>query len=200
MLWLDQKKTVVADTVALAEGMFASTPIAVGDGWTLVADLRPGDLVLTFDDGPQRIRSIRSQPPTEHIPAMRIPRWALGNVQDLYLLPEQTVMIEADLAEDLYGEPFVTMPVSALEGWMGIHRTAPPPEASYQLLFDTAQLVYAGGDVLLGCAGQPSLHAVLGQTGPTAVPLGPAAARHLVACLMAEAAGEELRRALAAQL
>lgn len=202
MLWLDQKRTDVAEPVGMAEGIFASTPVAVQDGWTLVSDLRPGDMVLTFDDGLQPIRSIRSHPASLRGSdwAIMLPRWSMGNAQDVALLPEQTVMIESDIAEDLYGEPFVTVPAAALDGWCGAHRAPAPAEGTVQLLFDTAQLVYAAGDVLLGCPGQPSVQAVLGQAAPTAVPLGPAAARHLVACLIAEAAGEDLRRALAAQL
>lgn len=202
MLWLDQKRTDVAEPVGMAEGIFASTPVAVPDGWTLASDLRPGDLVLRFDEGLQPIRSIRSQPAARHAGdwAIVLPRWAMGNAQDLVVLPEQTVMIETDIAEDLYGEPFVTLPAAALEGWCGIHRAPAPAERTVQLLFDTAQLVYAAGDVLLGCPAQPTIQAVLGQAAPAAVPLGPAAARHLVACLIAEAAGEDLRRALAARI
>lgn len=196
MLWLDQKRTKIAEPLASAEGVFASNPVAIPGGWALASDLRPGDAVETFDDGPQPIRSISTQPSSGQRTALLVPAWALGNAQALFLLPEQTVMIESDLAEDLYGEPFVTVPAAALEGWAGIQRALAPPEASFQFLFDTAQLVYVAGDLLLGCPGQPSIQAVLGHAGPAALPLGPAAARHLVACLIAEAAGEELRRAL----
>jgi hypothetical protein len=198
VLWLDQKRTVVADPLTEGEGLFASTPVAIADGWKCAVDLRPGDLIVTFDDGLQPVRSIRSQPQktSDDAGAILLPRLALGNVQPVFLMPEQTVMIEADLAEELYGEPFVTVPAAALHGWAGALRAPAPAEPSFQLLFDTAQLVYVAGDMLVGCPGQPSIQTVLGHSGTVAIPLGPAAARHLVACLIAEEAGEGLRRAL----
>lgn len=197
MLWLDQKRTKVEDPLTEGEGLFASTPVAIPGGWKLAVDLRPGDLVVTFDDGALPVRAISSQPASMAGAGMSIllPRHALGNAQPLHLMPEQTVMIEADLAEELYGEPFVTVPASALEGWGGAVRAPAPAEPTFQILFDTAQLVYVAGDTLLGCPGQPSIQAVLGRSQTAAIPLGPAAARHLLACMIAEAAGEDLRRA-----
>lgn len=202
MLWLDQKKFLASQPIAIAEGFFASTPVATPDGWRRAGDLQRGDGVLTFDAGCRPLCDVTQHrigptPSPAHWP-LHVPAGTFGDNTALFLPPEQTVLIESDLAEEIYGEAFVTVPAMALDGWRGCTRAAPPDEVIVSLTLDSAQLVYAGSDLLLGCAGTPTLSALIGGETPTAVPLGPAAARHLIACMLAEEAGADLRRAVMA--
>lgn len=198
MLWLDQKKLRSSQPIAVGEGFFTSTPIATPDGWRLAGDLQRGDSVLTFDAGchilcdVQRHRAVPAAMPAQM--PLYLPAGTFGDHDAVFLPPEQTVLIESDLAEEIYGEAFVTVPALALEGWRGCARRTAPDDVIVSLTLDSAQLVYAGGDLLLGCAGMPTLAALIGGDTPAAVPLGPAAARHLIACMMAEEAGTDLRR------
>lgn len=172
----------------VAEGLFASTPVATDDGWIKAGRLVAGDRVLTFDGGPREILSLTMQTISPSVPhaawPLRVPKGVFGNSNDILVLPEQGLMLESDLAEELYGEPFVTMPAHALEGWHGIVRVRPPQEAVVQLVFERADLIFAGRDMLLTCPGLPQLCASLGAESHTALPLGPAAARHLVLCMI----------------
>ena len=201
MLWLDNAKFKAAPRIAITEGLFASTPIATVDGWVRVDRLRAGDAVLTFDAGSQTVRHVQRHRIAAGSPEadwpIRIPAGTLGNHGALLLPPDQSVLIEADLAEELYDEAFVTVPALALTGWRGCDRAAPPDEEIVTITLEAAQLVYAGNDLLVGVAGEPSISALLQGDTSSAIPLGPVAARHLVACLIAEEAGAELRRTTA---
>lgn len=199
MLWLDNTKFKAAPRIAVTEGLFASTPIATADGWVRVDALRAGDTVLTFDAGNQTVRHVQrhriATGSSEADWPVHIPVGTLGNHGALLLPPDQSVLIEADLAEELYDEAFVTVPALALAGWRGCDRVAPPEEEIVTITLDAAQLVYAGNDLLVGVAGEPTVSALLQGEPISAIPLGPAAARHLIACLIAEEAGADLRRA-----
>ncbi|MDP4031307.1 MAG: hypothetical protein Q8P60_00375, partial [Pseudorhodobacter sp.] len=122
-----------------------------------------------------------------------VPVWALDNRQELVLLPEQKVLIKADVAEDLYGDPFALIPARALEGWRGIARCRPPPMA-LQIRFARHQVIYANGGVLLSCAGEAPAHSDW-RAPPPFSSYSLAQAQHLVACLMAEETGAALREA-----
>jgi hypothetical protein len=206
-------------------GHLACTALATPSGWTPVLDLRAGDRVLTFEDGPRQICRLVQTLPSPALPPpcwpLHVPAWALDNRSDLRLLPDQPVLLETDLAEQLYGDPFALVPAEALEGWRGISRCAPlGGEVVVEIWFERPQVVYASRGVLLACPGQdpgppdptvpavPSGLALRGSDtaarapsrtvapaglgrGPVPFPL--AQARHLVACLMAEEVGGALR-------
>ncbi|MEY4984650.1 MAG: hypothetical protein RIR62_2916 [Pseudomonadota bacterium] len=199
MLWLNDTKFAAAPRITVAEGVYASTRLAGADGWLRAGDVKPGDQLLTFDAGLLPVlhvhrHRIAPDAPVQDWPIL-IPAGTLGTHEALRLPPEQTVLVEADLAEELYSEAFVSVPALALEGWRGCTRVPPPDEDVMTITLETAQLVYAGNDLLVGLAGQPTLNALLQGDMSSAVPLGPSAARHLIACMIAEEAGAELRRA-----
>ena len=85
------------------------------------------------------------------------------------------------------------MPSSALEGWRGIARVPPLAQYVINLAFDTPALIYAGGDMVVVCPGLPMLSLAQADVGTSVPPLGPTAARHLVACMMAAEALENAR-------
>lgn len=203
-MWDEGTDSAAGRQAAVAEGLLHGTPVATPSGWRPVESLSPGDLVLTFEDGPVPLIEVWSQPlPTGqglsaqvHWP-FAIPAGALENRVPLVLLPEQRVLIESDAAEDLYGDPFALIPAAALQGYRGIDLTRPEPVAiAVRLGFSRDQIIYAGRGALIACpspdlAGAGDVEAQAERAEyPT---LSLAEARHLVACLMAEDIGAALR-------
>ncbi len=141
-------------------GMIAGTLVATEMGWMAVQDLRPGDRVVTFDNGMVPLREVRASrlnTHAGHLPRafwpLRLPERALGNRQEMLLLPEQSVLVESDHAETLYGDPFVLVGAAALEGYNGIERVMPGIQLKVlSLRFNEDQVVYANGMVLLQCS------------------------------------------------
>lgn len=193
----------------MTEGVLSGTPIATPAGWRPVEQLSPGDLVLTFEDGPVPLIEVWSQPlppagqaqvlARAHWP-LAVPVAALGNRMPIRLLPEQRVLIESDSAEEMHGDPFALLPAAALEGFRGIEFARPEAGfAAFRLGFTRDQIVYAGRGALIA-APAPDLTAERDPEGvsdraqyPT---LTLAEARALVACLMAEDLGAALRPVL----
>lgn len=195
---------MIADNPFVTEGLLAGTPLATPDGWRLVEQIGPGDLVLTFDGGPRRVQAVQSAlveaglggwTPV-HWPLV-VPARVLGNRDRFRLLPDQAVLLDCDLAEDMFGDPFALIPAAALQGWRGI---APePPGVREQVLTPVMaedEVVYAAGGALIWCPGdQPAgLPMGLHPRGDRAgyAPLSLASARELVACLIAQDVGAAL--------
>lgn len=193
-----------ADTPFVTEGVLAGTPLATPDGWRLVEDIGPGDLLLTFDGGPRRVQAVqsalieagRSHWPMSHWP-LSVPPRVLGNSGRFRLLPDQAVLLDCDLAEDMFGDPFALIPAAALHGWRGI--LPEPPGAREQVLSPVMaedEVIYAAGGALIWCpadlpAGLPmGLHPRGDRAGYA--PLSLASARELVACLIAQDVGAAL--------
>ncbi len=197
MLWLDKSRMDDSSAAVVAEGLYALTPVATPQGWVRAGSLVPGAEVITFDGGPTRIASVSTHRLDPRAPRtawpLQVPMDVLGNCEPAVLLPEQGVMVDSDLAEDLFGEPFVTVPVSALEGWRGIIRVPPLAQYVVKLAFETPALIYAGGDMIVVCPGLPMMSLAHGDVSTSVPPLGPTAARHLVACMKAAEAQETAR-------
>ena len=141
-------------------GLVEGTMIATEHGWTAVENLRPGDRVVTFDNGLQPLRRLnKSTLWTAQTGAPRatwplsVPARALGNRSDMLLMPHQAVLIESDQAAEMFGDPFMLVSASVLEGYHGIDRV--PPQRQIVLIameFDGDEVVYANGTVLVHCA------------------------------------------------
>ena len=158
---------VVAETglraqVTLAElafGLVAGTQVGTQHGWCDVADVSVGDQVLTFDGGLQTVVSVDCQTLTtngELTPAdaspLFVPAEALGNKNDMFLLPQHSVMIESDVAEEVFNDPFVMVPALSLEGFRGIARMPPPKEIDIiTLCFAQDEVVFTNSGALLLC-------------------------------------------------
>jgi hypothetical protein len=143
---------------ALSEGLVGTTLIATDKGWVPASELRPGDRVVTFDNGLQvlraatrgRLASVADLPRGAR--PLAVPPGALGNRRSVTLLPGQSVLIESDAAEAAHGDPFALLPATALEGWNGIARVEPEAEIEVVFLeFDGDEVVYAEGMTLIHC-------------------------------------------------
>jgi Hint domain-containing protein len=145
--------------VMSTRGLLAGTQVATGMGWRAVEALAAGDMVLTFDAGLQPLVEVRrdvfwaadTTVPRAYA-SVHVPAGALGNAQDIELLPDHGVLIESDAACDAYGDPFAVIPAKALEGFRGITRIAPRTQIEViTLIFACDQVIYADGGALLHC-------------------------------------------------
>ncbi|SFK04231.1 Hint domain-containing protein [Celeribacter neptunius] len=143
----------------LTSGLTAGTQVATQNGWRDVESLQVGDKVLTFDAGLQPVRRLsRSWTYVDYGTAPRhtwplcVPAGALGNKTELHLLPEQSVMVESDAGETMFGDPFTLVPAQALDGYKGIAPERPrKPMEVVTLEFDTEQVVFANVGALFHC-------------------------------------------------
>nr|WP_322866705.1 Hint domain-containing protein [Aquicoccus sp. G2-2]MEA1114010.1 Hint domain-containing protein [Aquicoccus sp. G2-2] len=140
-------------------GIAGGTRVATSMGWRDVAALQEGDMVLTFDGGLQPVSAVirrrlwdgRGQCPKAFWP-LAVPAGALENAKSMMLLPNQGVMLESDVAEDIYGDPFALVPAAALDGLRGIERVLPnDPIDVVCLHFESDQVVFAEHGALLFC-------------------------------------------------
>lgn len=147
------------DFGSVAGGLIAGTLVATDLGWQPVQDLRAGDRVVTFDNGMQRLRSVRiaslwtaqNEAPRRVWP-MQVPARVLGNRTEMTLMPEQAVLIESDAAETLYGDPFMLVSAGTLDGHKGITRVPPQREITVATLeFEGDEVVYVNGTLLAHC-------------------------------------------------
>lgn len=148
-----------ATLAELAFGLVAGTQVATQIGWRDVAAVSAGDLVLTFDGGMQIVAAVDRQviqtggefAPGDAWPLF-VPAEALGNKDEMYLLPQQSVMIEADAAEEVFGDPFAMIPALALEGFRGITRVPPAEQIEIiTLSFAQDEVVFTNSGALILC-------------------------------------------------
>lgn len=140
-------------------GLVAGTRLATNLGWRPVEAIAVGDELLTFDHGPQRVSAVsrellftRGDVRPVQARLIEVPAQALGNALPLTLLPDAAVMIESDVAEELFGCPFALVPARALVGYRGIgQQGAPRPLEVVTLHCEEDEIVYAEGGALVFC-------------------------------------------------
>ncbi|WP_226779407.1 Hint domain-containing protein [Oceaniglobus trochenteri] len=162
----------------LATGMVAGTQVATSMGWRPVEGVIPGDRVLTFDGGMQEVVAVErghlwSSPTAcpRHLWPLRVGKGVLGNRTETMLLPEQVVMIEADCAEDVLGDPFVLIPAAALAECAGVELVAMPREVDViTLRFADDQVVFANMGVLFFCPAKRAVTEMIDMAHTTGAP------------------------------
>lgn len=182
-------------------GLLAGTCIASTLGWKPVEMLRVGDKVLTFDNAMQPIADIQRESlvvPDTGLPPryrpMRVPEGALYNRRDIWLMPDQGMLIECEAALDTCGDPYAVVPARYLRGFRGIAAGIPPGTFEVTTLaFRQDEVIYVEGGLLAYCP-QPrqlleDIGSGRGQVYDTLV--GPAA-QFLVNCLIDDDDGDAL--------
>ena len=174
-------------------GFVAGTHVASNLGWRRVETLRAGDVVLTFDHGMQTVRDIQhdvlyrrgSLLPLAQKPIL-LPKGALNNRQELWLMPDQGLLVESEIAGDILGDPFVVVPARALTGFRSITAAKPDDELPIVVLgFDTDEAVYVEGGLLAYCPyPRDILNDATVDSAQSYKLLPLKAARHLVRCLI----------------
>ncbi|ATX66892.1 Hint domain-containing protein [Roseinatronobacter bogoriensis] len=137
-------------------GLLNGTLLATDTGWCPIERVRANDSVLTFDNGMQHVvqnRAVvlrKAQIPAAKAFTMFVPAGALGNLRDLNILPMQEVVLESDIAEDMFGNAFVLAPCVLLDGYKGITKHPIMTDLSLHMLtFKAEQIVQAEGEVLM---------------------------------------------------
>jgi hypothetical protein len=136
-------------------GLAGTTRIATPEGWRRADTLCAGDRAVTFDSGVQTVRSVvRWLAPGAGGALLRLPEGLIGNTAPMLVSPAQGVMVESDLAEAVWGDPFALVPSRALAGLPGVADVV--PEARVVLVslgFEADEVVFAEGQALVHCAG-----------------------------------------------
>ena len=187
----------------LATGLYTSTPVLTATGWVDMADLCAGDLVVTRDQGLSPIIATRPEPRAA-LWGVLFPEGALGNQVEVILPPGQPVLVETAYALPFTGEALALLPAAALEGWRGIAPYAQGnTEPILQMRLSRSGLVPAGPGLFVGVEGIATAEIDLISllfAAPQRPVLPLAAARHLVAAMIAEETGQGLRTATQAAL
>jgi len=176
---------------ALARGLYASTPVQTAFGWQAVAELGPGDLVMTQESGLVPVVAVHLEF-RRALWSVRLPEGAVGNEAMLMLPPGQPILIKTHYALPFSGDDLALVPATALEGWRGIAPHVPAcAEQILQLRLPRPAVIFAGPGILAGCEGQDigcfDLKSLMSTPTRPMLPL--AAARQMVAALIAEEAG-----------
>ncbi|MEZ5716039.1 MAG: Hint domain-containing protein [Paracoccaceae bacterium] len=135
--------TTIEHIICFTPGTLIATP----DGERPVEDLRPGDLVLTRDDGPQPLGWVgRSDVPgIGTLAPVRLDPSITGARRPLTVSPQHRMLIEDWRAELLFGEPEVFVAATHMLDFEGAE-TVPQARVSYiHLMLDRHQVIYAEG-------------------------------------------------------
>lgn len=162
MSWISGGVPIPNDRKAAAPetgGILAGTMVATEDGWKPVETLCVGDLVMTFDGGLQPIMGV-SRALYPALPAaldtseslIRIPTGLIGNTSPLTVTPYQPLVIESDLSEVLFGDPFAPVEARALRAVSGVEEILPDEAVVVVSLgFEQDQIIFAAGNALVLC-------------------------------------------------
>jgi hypothetical protein len=143
----------------LGTGLVAGTRVETARGWTPVERVMTGEKVQTWDGGLQPVTRIERTVFGADLGAaypeglLMVPGGALNNCDAFYLMPEQHVLLESAIADEVLGNPSVLVPAAALEGYRGIARVMPVDLVEVvTLFFDAEEVVYANTGALMHCA------------------------------------------------
>jgi hypothetical protein len=148
------------------------TRIATPDGEVPVEALRPGDLVLTRDRGPQPVRWVgrRAVPGRGVMAPVEVGAGRLGARRPLLVSPQHRLLIRDSRAELLFGVAEVLAPALGLVDGTTVRRRAMPRVVYVHLLLDRHEILLAEGcaaeSLLPGMrlrADMPGLDAALAQ-------------------------------------
>lgn len=125
----------------------AGTHILTELGDRPVETLRPGDLVLTRDDGMQPLRWIghRTVAGTGDFAPIRIAAGTFGAHHEVYLSPLHRVLIRDALAELLFGDAEVLVAAKDLVNGHSVRRAEVAEIEYVHLLFDRHQVILSEG-------------------------------------------------------
>lgn len=134
-------------TIETVPCFVVGTRIATPSGEVPVETLRPGDLVLTHDNGPQPLRWIgrRRVEATGTFAPIRIAANTFGKHRELLVSPQHRVLIRDALAELLFGEADVLV---AAQDLVNDHSVRPVEGGAVEyvhILFDAHQVVFSEG-------------------------------------------------------
>ncbi|MEO1138866.1 MAG: Hint domain-containing protein [Pseudomonadota bacterium] len=112
-----------------------------------VEDLRPGDMILTRDEGMQPLRWVghREVVGTGDFAPIRIKAGTFGDHNELCLSPLHRILIRDSLAELLFAEDEVLVAAKDLVNDHSVRREETPQVDYFHLLFDRHQVIISEG-------------------------------------------------------
>jgi len=134
-------------TVTTVPCFVAGTLIRTPAGEVPVETLRPGDLVLTQDEGPQPLRWIgqRTVAAEGALAPVQIRAGTFGAHGALMVSPQHRILIRDALAELLFGEAEVLVAAKDLINGRSVRQVAGGAVTYVHILFDRHQVVWSEG-------------------------------------------------------
>ena len=125
----------------------AGTLIATPVGDRKVETLKPGDLVLTEDEGPQPLRWVgqRSVPATGPLAPIRIAPDSFGSHGEILVSPLHRILVRGPLAELYFGDEEVLVAAKDLVNGRTVRRVEGGTVDYVHLLFDRHQVIQSNG-------------------------------------------------------
>lgn len=125
----------------------AGTAIQTPSGERRIETLKAGDMVLTLDNGPQRIRWIgqKTVRATGVLAPVRFAKGTIGNHRDLLVSPQHRMLCGGYMTQLHFGEPEVLAPAKSLVDELGVTVAYGGMVTYVHMLFDTHQIVIANG-------------------------------------------------------
>ncbi|MGJ8629379.1 MAG: Hint domain-containing protein [Sulfitobacter sp.] len=125
----------------------AGTLIETPDGPRRIDSLQPGDLVLTFENGPQPVRWVgrRSVPGISTMAPVVIRAGTLGTDQDLAVSPNHRILVEGATTQLLTGHDILLVAAKHLVNGKTILRQPCGFITYVHLMFDDHQIITAQG-------------------------------------------------------
>ncbi len=123
----------------------AGTMIRTPDGEKPVEQLVPGDLVITYDDGPQPVRWIgrKSVSAFGNFAPVHISRGVFGRHRDIWVSPQHRVLVSNSYAELLFGEGEVLIAAKDLVDGRDVCIREGGVVDYVHILFDRHQVVFS---------------------------------------------------------
>lgn len=125
----------------------AGTRIDTPQGPRKIETLRPGDLVITRDNGVQPVRWIgqREVPGTGDFAPIRFAKGAIGNTRPLLVSPQHRMLHSSSAAALLFGTPEVLVAARHLVNGGTIRQVNRDRIIYVHMLFDRHEIVFAEG-------------------------------------------------------
>ncbi|WP_298259126.1 Hint domain-containing protein [uncultured Litoreibacter sp.] len=124
-------------------GMMASTRITTPDGVRRIDELSIGDVVMDAQGRQAQVRHVLSTNAPRNSFLIRAPYFGLTH--DVVFAPDQKIVVTSDIAEYLFGEETVIVPVWALNDGRKVgHYETRSSDRMYQLQLDTPEAVAVG--------------------------------------------------------
>lgn len=121
------------------------TSISTPNGPRPIETLRPGDLVLTLDNGPQPLRWIgmRTVPAEGKLAPVRFEAGAIGNTKDLLVSPQHRMLYQGSQSELLFSHSEVLIPAKHLINGATITQVVGKSVTYVHIMFGEHQVVFA---------------------------------------------------------
>ncbi|MDJ0640441.1 MAG: Hint domain-containing protein [Paracoccaceae bacterium] len=123
------------------------TAILTPSGERRVETIRPGDLVVTLDNGPQPVRWIgqKTVPASGVLAPIRFLKGTVGNHRDLLVSPQHRMLCGGYLSQLHFGEPEVLAPAKSLVDDFSVTIDYGGMVTYVHMLFDKHEIVIANG-------------------------------------------------------